>query len=184
VPSNTFSLTQLNLHVRRIRTLRSMDTVEGKALSEDIYKLQSSGHLKNTNLTKSNTLMMIKTKIEATKLYIMCLRFRWHPNLTAAHPCVNYGFARWPTRKRNVNGPVLLVMFRLVSAYFSLFFLTEYCWISWNQPAFIPAELAKYLPCLLLLRGPKTQQKHGHHARDRQVRVQSRGCLMQKKKLL
>jgi hypothetical protein len=53
-----------------------MDTVEGKALSEDIYKLQSSGHLKNTNLTKSNTLMMIKTKIEATKLYIMCLRFR------------------------------------------------------------------------------------------------------------
>jgi hypothetical protein len=76
MPSNTFSLTQLNLHVRRIRTLRSMDTVEGKALSEDIYKLQSSGHLKNTNLTKSNTLMMIKTKIEATKLYIMCLRFR------------------------------------------------------------------------------------------------------------
>jgi hypothetical protein len=39
-------------------------------------------------------------------------------------------------------GPVLLVMFRLVSAYFSLFSLTKYYWISRNQPAFPPAEPA------------------------------------------
>jgi hypothetical protein len=46
-----------------------------------------------------------------------------------------------------------------------------------------PQKKRQYLPCLLLLRGPKTQQKHGHHARDRQVQVQSRGCLDEKKKL-
>jgi hypothetical protein len=44
--------------------------------------------------------------------------------------------------KKVVFGLVLLVMFRLVSACFSLFSLTEHYWISRNQPAFIPAELA------------------------------------------
>jgi hypothetical protein len=35
-------------------------------------------------------------------------------------------------------------MFRLVSACFSLFSLTEHYWISRNQPAFPPAEPAHY----------------------------------------
>jgi hypothetical protein len=48
------------------------------------------------------------------------------------------------THSALMYGHVLLVMFRLVSACFSLFSLTEHYWISRNQPAFPPAEPALY----------------------------------------
>jgi hypothetical protein len=51
-------------------------------------------------------------------------------------------------------------MFRLVSICFSLFSLTEYYWISRNQPAFSPAEPALYLSAID--RFSKTVTGRGH----------------------
>jgi hypothetical protein len=51
-------------------------------------------------------------------------------------------YDRRSEKKKIKYGPVLQVMFRLVSACFSLFSLTEHYWISRNQPAFPPAEPA------------------------------------------